>query len=94
MYKYCQIYCCRIDISQRAVAAVANQSTNAADTWTLCCVILGNILALLNWLLYVWGAGGVGYHIAVSCAALSAELWPETLRGLWDRKPSCVLVLG
>ena len=42
IYKYCQICCCRIDISQRAVAIVANRSTNAADVWTLCCVILGN----------------------------------------------------
>ena len=36
----------------------------------------GTILALLNWLVCVRGAGGVAYHIAVSCAALNAELRP------------------
>ena len=55
------------------MVSVAIQSTNAADTWTLCCVILGNILALLNWLLCVCGAGGEAYHVAVSCADLGAE---------------------
>ena len=62
-----------VDIWQFAVAAVANSQQMLLTRGRYAVWFWGTILALLNWLLCVWGAGGVGCHIAVSRAGLTAE---------------------